>query len=210
MESTERQTAEAEVAFGGSQRAAQAYAEALLNVAEGRGVRDEVAEELRSLVEEVFRENPQFERLITGPIMTRSKKRQLLRETFRGNASDTLADFLGVLCENDRLGLLRAIRAEYRRLAEKRAGRVRVKVRAARELTDEQREELAEALRGSLNREPVIETIVRPELIGGVQVQVGDTVIDGSVSRRIETIRNQLLKSSSHVIQSQRDRVDPD
>ena len=47
---------------------------------------------------------------------------------------------------------------------------------------------------------------VRPELIGGLVMRVGDTVYDGSISTRLNKLRQQMIDRSVHEIQSRRDR----
>ncbi len=73
-------------------------------------------------------------------------------------------------------------------------------------LPDDQLERLRNELRGALRREPILETRVDPDLLGGLVVQVGDWVYDSSVRSRVADIRNQLIERSSHEIQSRRNR----
>ena len=65
---------------------------------------------------------------------------------------------------------------------------------------------LEASLRQLLGGEPQLESAVRPELIGGVVLRVGDTVYDGSVARQLEQVREQMITRSVHEIQSRRDR----
>ena len=118
-------------------------------------------------------------------------------------------NFLLVLDDHDRLDALRSIDAAVRDLYEERTGKVRVEVRSALPLTEDQREKLRQELRASLGREPVLDVRVDPELLGGLTVQVGDTLYDASIRTRLEQIRNQLIERSSYAIQSQRDRFSP-
>ena len=61
-------------------------------------------------------------------------------------------------------------------------------------------------LRDLWQREPILESAVDPDLLGGLVVQVGDWLYDASVRTQLETLRNQLITRSSHEIQSGRDR----
>jgi F-type H+-transporting ATPase subunit delta len=81
-----------------------------------------------------------------------------------------------------------------------------VEVRSAVPLPDDQRERLLNQLRATLQREPILQTRVDENLLGGLVVRVGDWVYDASVKTRLETIRHQLTERSSHEIQSRRDR----
>ena len=61
-------------------------------------------------------------------------------------------------------------------------------------------------LRTAFGRDPLLETSIDPDLLGGLTVQVGDVLYDASIRTRLEQMRTQLIERSSHAIQSQRDR----
>src|SRR5205823_9417294 len=105
-----------------------------------------------------------------------------------------------------RRGLRHPILSAYRGLLEHRTGKVRVRLRSAVPLDDGQRERLLGQLRDLWHREPILESAVEPDLLGGLVVQVGDWLYDASVRTRLDTIRDQLIERSSYEIQSGRDR----
>jgi F-type H+-transporting ATPase subunit delta len=194
----------------GAQRVARTYAQALLDAAEKRGQAAEVLEELDSLVKDVFPAMPQFEGFLASRAISRKRKSPVIRSAFQGRASEILLNFLLVLNDHERLDLLRTILSVYRHLHEERTGHVRVRVRSALALPDDQRQHLEQELRAAFRREPILETHVDPDLLGGLVVQVGDWVYDGSVRARLADLRNQLMERSSHEIQSRRDHLSSD
>src|SRR5262249_57269894 len=99
----------------------------------------------------------------------------------QGRASEIFLNFLLVLNEHERLDLLRPILAAYRRLYEERTGHVRVRVKSAAPLPDDQRQRLEQELRAAFRREPILEARVDPDLLGGLGGQVGGRGFDGSV-----------------------------
>ncbi|MCI0680870.1 MAG: ATP synthase F1 subunit delta [Gemmataceae bacterium] len=190
----------------GAQQVAGVYAEALLNAAEKRGQVDEVYAELRELVEKVAGADPQLAAFFMSGTIGRDRRGAALRSAFEGRCSELLFNFLLVLNDHERLELIRPIRAMYRRLRDQRARRMRVQVYTAAPLADDQRRRLEQEVRDALHLEPVLETHVETDLIGGLIVRVNDWVYDGSIRTRLETIRKQLIERSSHEIQSRRDR----
>jgi F-type H+-transporting ATPase subunit delta len=190
----------------GAQRVARVYAEALLNAAEKQHQADAVLEELESLVRDVFRADPQLEAFLASGVVSRENKANVLRSVFESRATETFANFLLVLNAHERLDLLRPILAALRELRDQRARRIRVLVRSAVPLPDDQRSRLEHELREAFRLDPVLEMRVEPALLGGLVVRVGDWVYDDSVRTRIETLRNQLMARSSHEIQTRRDR----
>jgi F-type H+-transporting ATPase subunit delta len=65
---------------------------------------------------------------------------------------------------------------------------------------------LRQRIREAFQLEPIVQSQVDPDLLGGVVVKVGDWLYDASVRSRLESIRNQLIAKGSHEIQSRRDR----
>jgi F-type H+-transporting ATPase subunit delta len=65
-------------------------------------------------------------------------------------------------------------------------------VRVARPLSDADRRRLTEALSRTYGREIHLNVVVDPEVIGGIRVEIGDDVIDGTVSSRLDEARRRL------------------
>jgi F-type H+-transporting ATPase subunit delta len=190
----------------GAQRVGQVYAEALFNAAEKKGQVQAVLEELDSLIRDLFAADPQFEVFLASGAIGRDQKDKVIRSVFANRASHLFTNFLLVLNHHDRLELLRPILTAARELHDQRAHRIRVQVRSAVPLPDDQRDRLIHELRQTFHLEPVLQPKVDPDLLGGMVVRVGDWVYDTSVRTQLETIRNQLIARSSYEIQSGRDR----
>lgn len=188
-----------------SQQIARVYAEALLNAAGQSGEEDAVLEELGGLVIDVFRERPEFAQFLPSLAIGRDRKAAVIRETFAGKASDRFVNFLLVLNHHDRLELLRPIYFEGLTLREQRKGQMRVRVKSAVPLADAQRDRLTGQLRDVFGRDPILELVVDPDVLGGLEVRVGDWLYDASVRTQYIIIRNQLFENASHEIQSRRD-----
>lgn len=189
-----------------AQRLARVYAESLLNAADKQGQSEQVLETLDSLIRDLFPQEPQLEAFLSSGAVGRERKAQVIDKVFESRASHLFVDFLKVLNQHERLDLLRPILIAAKEISDERAKRIRVEVRSAVPLVDEQTHRLRQQLRDALKLEPVLQTEVDPDLLGGVVVQVGDWLYDASVRAKLDSIRNQLIARSSHEIQSGRDR----
>jgi len=188
------------------QRVAKVYAEALLRAAEQSGQGAAVLDELRALVDDVFRRDPAIEQFLSSPAVGRERKAEVIKRAFAGRASELLTNFLTVLNAHDRMEVLRAVARAYSDLYDRGQNRMQVLVRTAVPLADDQRERIAGELRAAFGKEPVLHASVDPALLGGLVVQVDDWVYDASVRTRLDLIRKQLVERSSHAIQTGRDR----
>jgi F-type H+-transporting ATPase subunit delta len=177
---------------------ARVYAEALLHAAAKVNREDDVLAEFQDLVDNVLKPNPQLAEFFADKSVSKEKKRELLQKVVPGRVSDVLGNFLMVLNDHERLHLVRPVLQAYVDLNNERAKRVVVQVRSAVPLLAHQRERLANELRQAFHLEPLLETQVDPELLGGLMVRVGDWVYDASVKNRLESVQNQLYERSLH------------
>lgn len=182
------------------------YAQALLNVAVQRGEAEEISNELDSLVHQVFEADPALEEFFANPAVNRKHKMAAIDKAFAGKCSPLVEDFLRLLCKHDRMAHLRIIAISYQALRDKLNKRIRVLVESAVPLESEQLDRLKKMLADRLAMEPILINRVRPELLGGILLHVGDKVFDTTVRSRLDTLRSQFLARGSHEIQTGRDR----
>ena len=100
--------------------------------------------------------------------------------------------FLDVLAENDRIGLLPEIAGQYERLKADAEHVVRAKVTSATALDESERSKIEAALRRRFNADVALEMAVDPGLIGGAVIDAGDVVIDGSVRSKLARLATVL------------------
>jgi len=191
-------------------RIARVYAAALLKAAQPNGSVDQIQESFDTLVGDPLRQSEESSdpaALMASGAIPKARKAEVIERIFRGKTEDLFVNFLLVLNEHNRLQILRPVAAMYRELRDEFHKRVRVLVRSAVPLSDEQRERVKKLAAEYFHLHPVLVEQVDPELLGGVQIQVRDQLVDLSVRSRLETIKQQLIARSSHEIQRRRDRV---
>lgn len=177
-------------------RLARVYAEALLHAAlkESPQAADAVGEEMLQLRVSLL-DHPEVAEFLASPALGKKGKLALLEPILKGRASHLLEGLFHTLWQNNRLDLFRNVVGTYLQLLDQRAGRVPVKVTVAVPLNDEQQKKLADTLKDLLpkDHEPMLRVTVDPDLLGGMIVQVGDTVVDTSVRSRLQSLRTHLL-----------------
>jgi F-type H+-transporting ATPase subunit delta len=184
---------------------ARVYALAYLNAAASTGESDSV-EELTSFREDVLQPHPEFERLLTSQMTSRDDKLGMIERIVKPHASQIFVRFLTVLAEHERLDLLPLIHQEIRAEHERRSGKGRVTVRSAVSLSESQLTTIADRLRAALPFDPIVVPEVDESLIGGLVIQVGDTLYDSSLRSRLGSLQHRLRERYLHEIQSGRDR----
>jgi F-type H+-transporting ATPase subunit delta len=188
------------------QSVARVYAVALLDGAVKADGVDAVVEEFGSFIKDVLAANPMFERLLCSAMTSDDNKLQLIDKVLGGRGSPFFVNFLKVLAQHGRLGLVKAVWSATQLELEIRSGKVRVRVTSASPLSPQALQGITERLAQGLAATPIVESVVDPELVGGLVIRVGDTVYDGSVRNRLKQLRGRLRERCLNEVQRGRDR----
>jgi F-type H+-transporting ATPase subunit delta len=105
-----------------------------------------------------------------------------------------LANFLRLLLRKGRLTLLPDVADAMTAMLNKRMHRVAVTLATAVAMPPERLARWAESLKSATGLEPVMKNVVRPELVAGAVVRIGDTVADGSARRRLAELRRLIVE----------------
>ncbi|MCS7238013.1 MAG: ATP synthase F1 subunit delta [Thermoguttaceae bacterium] len=185
---------------------ARAYAKALFGAAQNAGLVDKVLEQFDSLLQEVFKEFPQFELLLASAFIPFAEKEAVLDRVLGPQAVPIFLNFLKVVVRRARVPLLREIYREFRLLVDEAAGRVAAEVTTAFPLDAQEQALVVQAVREMVGKEPILTYRVDPQLIGGIVVRIGDKVYDASVAGQLRSLAQQIVDRAVHEIQSRRDR----
>jgi len=169
-----------------------AYAQALLDLANEAKIANETGQELRDL-RQVIDTNAEFAQLLDNPAVGTEERGQLLHRVFDGKASHLMMNFLGLVNEKGRLGILPAIAGAYDELLDKQFGKIEVDITVAQRLGDDQLETVRRTVSEALKRDAVVHQYVDEAIIGGVVLRVQDQLIDGSVRAQLTAMRHKLL-----------------
>ena len=170
---------------------ARNYAEALLELARKGGDLDGWGRML-SDVADAMRRDPKLRQFLESPRVDAEQKNDILAKAFQDRMPRLLVRFLQTLVTNRRQMLIPAITTEYLALVDEASGRVHAQVTVSRDPSDGERDAITRELSRVLGRQVVSHVVVNPEILGGVVVKVGDTVMDGSVRRRLALLKYQL------------------
>lgn len=189
----------------GARAVATLYAESYLNAARANGVSTPESE-LDSFVDDVLGKFAEFSEMLLSDSVGRDDKLALINRVVAPRCSEFFANFLRVLARHGRFEMLPVIRVVVQRLQEQAEGKQRVRIRAARPLSENSREQIRNALRKSFGFEAIFEESLDPALLGGMVLQVADTVYDSSLRSRLKTLQGRLVEKAFNEIQSGRDR----
>ena len=168
-------------------------ANAALRAAEGDGVLDDVEDELFRFARLLERE-PALRAALTDPGLPVQNKSGLVRTLLTDRAQPATVRLVEIVVTRPRGRSVEAALEELSRLAAARRQRLVAHVRVARPLDEAQTARLASALERTYGRQVALQVDVDPSVLGGVEVRVGDSVLDGTVARGLQKARRQLVR----------------
>jgi F-type H+-transporting ATPase subunit delta len=175
------------------ERIARLYAKAFLGAVSHRDNSAALVEEVQSLADDVLARFPALEDTLRSSLVSQEQKEHVLDRVFGPRASEVVLHFLKVLAKHDRLGLLRQIARQLKKLYAQQLGLTDVELQVASPLDDQLRQEIYQRLKAGLKSEPVLRVSVDPSLIAGLVIRVGDRVFDGSVANQFELARRAMI-----------------
>lgn len=152
---------------------------------------DRLADELFDLGRTVAA-SPELRDALANPARSTQDKERVLEDLLGGRVlPETLT-----LAKQALAGTYRTVAAaleNYRRVAASAHGEIVATVRVVQPLNDGERERLIKALGRQYGREVHVNEVVDPDVIGGIRVEIGDDVIDGTVASRLDDARRRLV-----------------
>ncbi len=179
-----------------NQAVARRYARALFDLAQEKGVTEQVDNELQ-LVVKMIESDGYLRAIMNDVLISPDKKHNLIEKLFGGKVSPLVLNFLYVVVRKRREANLSEIYRAFLDLANEARGVVEVEVRSAFSLPEETIQTLESKLVAKLGKRVKFQTQVAPELIGGLVVRVGDTLMDGSIRTRLRRMRERLISSKA-------------
>lgn len=174
---------------------ARNYAEALLALARKADALEEWGALIAAVADAVERE-PRLKIFLEAPQVSGAQKKLVLEKAFGETLPRPLVRFLQKLVDNRRQTLIPEIAVEYANLVDETEGRLHAQVTVARTTSDGDRAMISRRLSERLGKTVVAHLSVNPAILGGLIVKFGDTVMDGSVRKRLATLRSRLNTAS--------------
>lgn len=175
-------------------RLAKRYARAVLELAREEASLEPTGEELNRAA--VTFDEPRLRPLVLSPAIEAAARIRIAKAVAAAlQLSPIVRNLIGLLAERDRLALLADIARWYDDLLDDEVGRARVMIRSATALSASEKSELVELARRLTGRQEVLAaTELDAELIGGVVLDIGGTVYDGSLKTQLARLTKDMAQ----------------
>lgn len=165
------------------------YAEALFALAAECGQEKPYLEALES-VNQAVADNPEYLDLLAAPSIPGGERAALLEQAFGDTLPEQALSFVLLLTAHGRIRSLPACVEEYRLLYQAAVAMSTATVTSAVALTEDQKTRLAEKLAQKFGRRIQLVCEVDEQLLGGLTVRLDGVVLDGSLRRRLQVVKD--------------------
>lgn len=174
----------------GSYRIANRYAKSLIQLALENGQLEAVSSDMKD-VDRAFENSRELKLMFKSPIITSDKKLAVVKALFEGKVSELLFRFLTLMIKKGRESHFHDMVGSFITQYNLLKGITPVKITSAVKLDAAQVQGMIAALKKNENlKEVELEEVINPAMIGGFTLQYDDKMIDSSVSRSINALRN--------------------
>jgi F-type H+-transporting ATPase subunit delta len=172
---------------------ARVYARSLFEVADEHDKLDDIREQLGQLADAIG-DSRELQTFFFSPYFSTAEKKDGLDKAAEG-LDETLRNFVGLLLENHRMPVIFRVRRAYDVLWEDRNQLLPVQITSAIDLDDSVAERIGAEIGKQTGRKVELSSTVDPDILGGIVLRVGNSILDASIRNRLENLRKQVAKN---------------
>ena len=174
---------------------AQVYGRSLFQAALEQGRLDDLREQLGQFADALDKQR-ELAVFFFSPYFSSEEKKQSLSKLLDG-ADELLLNFLSLLIENHRMPVIFRIRLEFDRLWDEENRTLPVEITSAVALDRETTDSLGRTIGERAGRKVTLAARVDPDIIGGIVIRVGNSILDASIRNRLEQLRRHVAQGAS-------------
>jgi F-type H+-transporting ATPase subunit delta len=171
---------------------ARVYARSLFEVAREQDKLEVIREQLGEFADALAGSH-ELQVFFFSPYFSTEEKKDGLHRTVEG-ADETLSNFLELLLENHRMPVVFRVRREFDRLWEEANDLLPVQITSAVALDESVSRRIGDEIGRQTGKQVELTSTVDPDVIGGIVLRVGNSILDASIRNRLQTLRKQVAK----------------
>ncbi len=174
---------------------ARVYARSLFAVAREQGRLDVLREQLGQFAD-ALKENRELALFFFSPYFSSAERQRSLERLLDG-PDEILINFLSLLIEKHRMPVIFRIREQYERLWDEENKTLPVEITSAIPLDESTTESLGRTIGERTGRKVTLAARVDADILGGIIVRVGNSILDASIRNRLEQLRRHVAQGAS-------------
>lgn len=180
-----------------SSEVAKRYAVGLFELAQEKNMVDQIASEMKAIAE-VCKKDKTLLNFLAAPQIRDQDKQEVLENIFEKRVSDPVREFLELIVRKRRSQYMVDIADAFNDLVLENQGYIKTRVETAIALSNKEAKALEAKLAKKTGKKILMNRFVKPEILGGVIVHLGNQVIDKSIRHDLMLLRDRLLELKVH------------
>jgi len=178
-----------------NRKVARRYNVALYDIASEMKSVDSVMKDFKDIKESISN-SKELELFLVTPIISLDKKEEVIKSLFLGRVNDLTLKFLSIICEKNRINIVNDIIDDFLNLVNEKRGIAPAKIKTAVEISETEKSALSEKLKKYTGKDITATYTVDPSIKGGFIAQIDDRIIDASIIRQLELLREKFSQGS--------------
>ncbi len=167
------------------------YSNSLHEAASSANILNDVAAECAGLLS-LIAESRELNIVLDSPVISKFKKISIVNTLFKDKVKDLTLNLILLVIKNRRESYLKLILEDFLQMKDSKEGIIKPVYTTALELTEDEKIKLKKEIDSITKKNSIPSFEVDPALIGGFTINIGDSIIDGSVKRQLEMMRKSL------------------
>lgn len=174
------------------EKVAQRYAQTLFETGKGSNQLPVLQRDLK-LIAEILEQSPELERFLNNPVIPAQKRQSVLQEIFSGKIDAVTFKFLLFLANKRRLAYLKTICLLFERLYDDAQGILKTQWTTSVALSEAESNMVRDFLKKKFKKEIQVEHKVDANVLGGIKIQIGDTIHDYTIQAQLKKFKHNLI-----------------
>ncbi len=175
-----------------SSQISKRYAKVLFNVAMEQNAIEDIRGNL-AVIHEAIKTSLELRGFLSNPLLSVPEQQKILKAVFEGKINAPLFKFILFLAYKGRLNALKAVAEDFENLYLVQKGIVAAGITSSVPITEDQKENIRRHLHTRTGKIIQDQSFVRPEVLGGARVQIGDFVYDGTLKTQLEKFKQGVV-----------------
>lgn len=168
------------------------YAQAWIGAAREKSAMASLGNDL-AVLKDIISKNADFTAFLKSPVLSEAEQKAVMDAVSKKAKLDSITvNFLSLLVSKRRLSVLEGILDAASNMLAEEAGEVKAVVTSASALSSGEVKDITSALSKRFGRDVQVDVQVNPEIIGGLVIRVGSTLIDDSVKTKLGRLQREL------------------
>lgn len=176
-------------------KVARKYNIALIQTAKELGLEENLKKDFIDIKNSI-KSSRELSNFLTTPVIASEKKAEIIKALFNGKVNELTLKFLEFLCIKNRINILEIILDDFFKLMNEMHGIVDANIKTAIELNDEEKKQLTEKLKQFTGKKINAVYNIDKSIKGGFVAKIDDKIIDASIARQLELLRERFAKGS--------------